>query len=175
MVSMGLPVGEDSDESTKQFREHFVGSLYRNKRLRGMTPHLSFNSIDRAGQMHITVYGLKFARLENPILDGSLDADATLSTGERNFVLDHLEQNIGNEYRSMEHVARSIDDGIDSPEKLTHVLTDITPSNWTMTDSVAESMRNGIVSRMTELDLIEPVREDEDITYKVTESGTDLL
>lgn len=174
-VSSGLPTGDDPDKSKDRFETHFVGYSDGNHNLTGAPPHLHFVDIsdEDVSRIGITDAGLAFAELYNPLLDDGPDADEPLSADERRFYLDHVRENLDDEYAAMVRAARAVEEGDDRPTSLTERIAESYPE-WST--SQADTMRSGLVSRMHELGLVGRERVGQrGITYNLTETGVSLV
>ena len=174
-LSAGLPTGEDPEKSVGRFQTHFVGRAKQDESLVGAAPSLLLVDItaEDVSRVGITEVGLTFAELYNPLLDMGPEADEPLSADEQDFYMDHVRQNLPVEHKAMVTAATAIADGNDRPDELTNRIAQLEKS-WS--ESKANTMRSGIVSRMHELGLIERERVGQrGIAYKLTDSGEVLL
>jgi hypothetical protein len=174
-LSSGLPTGEDKEKSVGRFQTHFVGRTKQDRSLAGAAPSLLLVDItdEDVRRIGITEAGLAFAEMYNPLLDMGPDADEPLSADERDFYMDHVRQDLPAEHEAMVTAAAAIADGSDRPDELTDRIARLQES-WS--ESKANTMRSGIVSRMHELGLIERERVGQrGIAYTLTESGEALL
>jgi Arc/MetJ-type ribon-helix-helix transcriptional regulator len=174
-VASGLPTGDDPDKSKDRFETHFIGYSDRNHNLTGAPPHLHFVDIsdEDVSRIGITDAGLAFAELHNPLLDDGPDADEPLSAEERSFYLDHSKENLDGEYAAMVKAALAVNDGNNRPTSLTEHIAELN-TDWSQ--SQADTMRSGLVSRMYELGLISRERVGQrGIAYNLTETGESLL
>lgn len=174
-LSAGLPTGEEPEKSVGRFQTHFVGRLKQDGSLTGAVPSLLFVDItdENVTRIGITEAGLAFAQLSNPLLDKGPDADQPLSTEERNFYLDHVREKLPSEHEAMVTTANAVNGGRNRPTELTDQLSQLQES-WS--NSKANTMRSGIVSRMHELGLIERERVGQrGIAYTLTETGEALV
>ena len=173
-LSSGLPTGENTEKSVGRFQTHFVGRSKRDGSLTGASPSLMFVQItdEDVGRIGITEAGLEFAELYNPLLDIGPDADESLSTDECEFYLKHVQSELPAEYEAMVTAAKAIGEGDDRPNELTDRIAQLRES-WS--ESKANTMRSGIVSRMHELGLIKRERVGQrGISYTLTEAGEGL-
>jgi len=174
-VASGLPTGDDPDKSKDRFETHFIGYSDRNHNLTGAPPHLHFVDIsdEDVSRIGITDAGLAFAELYNPLLDDGPDADEPLSAEERSFYLDHAKENLDDEYAAMVKTAQAVNEGNNRPTSLTEHIAELN-TDWSQ--SQADTMRSGLVSRMYELGLISRERVGQrGIAYNLTETGESLL
>lgn len=174
-LSSGLPTGEDTEKSINRFQTHFIGRSKQDGSLAGAAPSLLFVQItdEDVSRIGITKSGLKFAKLSNPLLDTGPDADKSLSADERSFYMDHVQENLSDEYEAMVETAQAIDDGINRPNSLTEHIAEL---NTDRSNSHANTMRSGLVSRMHELGLIRRERVGQrGIAYELIDAGETLL
>jgi Arc/MetJ-type ribon-helix-helix transcriptional regulator len=174
-VASGLPTGDDPDKSKDRFETHFIGYSDRNNNLTGEPPHLHFVNIsdEDVSRIGITEAGLAFAELYNPLLDDGPDADEPLSTEERSFYLEHVKEHLDDEYAAMVKTAQAVDEGHNRPTSLSEHIAELN-TDWSQ--SQADTMRSGLVSRMYELGLISRERVGQrGIAYNLTETGQSLL
>lgn len=174
-LSAGLPTGEDAEKSVGRFHTHFVGRSKQDGSLAGAAPSLLFVDItdEDVSRIGITEAGLAFAELYNPLLDRGTNADEPLSADERDFYLDHLQEDLPAEYEAMVTATNAIADGTNRPNELTNQFAQV---NERWSESKANTMRSGIVSRMHELGLIERERVGQrGIAYTLTETGEALV
>ena len=174
-IASGLPTGDDPDKSKDRFEAHFIGYSDRNHNLTGAPPHLHFVDIsdEDVSRIGITDAGLEFAELFNPLLDDGPDADEPLSAEECSFYVDHAKEYLDDEYAAMVTTAQAINEGNNRPTSLTEHIAELNP-DWSQ--SQADTMRSGLVSRMYELGLISRERVGQrGIAYNLTETGESLL
>ncbi|MFC7007775.1 hypothetical protein [Halalkalicoccus salilacus] len=174
-LSAGLPTGEDTEKSVGRFQTHFVGRPKQDGSLAGAAPSLLFIDItnEDVGRIGITEAGLTFAKLYNPLLDMGPDADEPLSADERDSYMDHVRENLPAEHEAMVTAANAIADGRDRPDELTDRIAQL---SWSWSESKANTIRSGIVSRMHELGLLERERVGQrGIAYSLTKTGEELV
>lgn len=175
-LSTGLPVGDDEERSKDRFQTHFVGRAEGTGDLTGAPPHLLFVDIrnaEGAQQIGLTEAGREFATLPSPLLDGGANADDALSATEREFYLDHVDEDLPAEHQAMVTVAKAIRDGDDRPAELTNRVAFL---NTEWSESQAKTIRSGLTSRMYELGLVDRTRVSQrGIAYELTDEGVRLL
>lgn len=174
-LSAGLPTGEDTKKSVQRFQTHFIGRSKQDGSLAGAAPSLLFVAItdEDVNRIGITEAGLAFAELYNPLLDRGPDANEPLSADERDFYMDHVREDLPAEHEAMVSAANAIADGSDRPDELTDRIAQLQES-WS--ESKANTIRSGIISRMHELSLIERERVGQrGIAYTLTETGEALV
>jgi hypothetical protein len=174
-LSAGLPTGDDAEKSVGRFKTHFVGRAKQDGSLTGAAPSLRLANITEqdVSRVGITEAGLEFAELYNPLLDMGPEADEPLSADERDFYMNHVRQDLPAEHEALVTAAAAIAHGHDRPDELTDRIARL-QENWS--ESMANTMRSGIVSRMHELGLVERERVGQrGIAYTLTDLGEALL
>jgi len=170
-LSTAFPTGDDSSKSKDRFRSHFVGRCDSEGNLRGAAPRLCFVDLapEDERRIGITEPGLQFAELENPVLDGTWRASQALSEAEREFYLDHLREHVPREWTLVSDVLEAVRSGQNRPDQLTALVRASEP-DWT--ESKADTVRSGLLGRMTELGLLTRKRVGQrGIAYHATESA----
>lgn len=168
--SAGFPTGENEEKSLDRFQSHFVATLDTEGNLSGAPAVLRYVNVDPdRREIGLTDAGLKFATLENLLLNGQLNASASLSSDERSTYLDHVKTTLPAEYEAMQHAAEAIATGADRPTSLTEAVTELNP-DWS--NAQASTTRSGLVSRMYELGLVTRSRVGQrGIAYELTPEG----
>lgn len=176
-LATALPAsGRDQVKSLGRFRSQFVGYLEkRGGRLYGLCPSLSAIDImqdPKAGYIvGITRFGYDFAALPNPILDEGR-YDSTLGPEEISFYIDHIYNNLAQEFGSMKTVLEAVKEGASTPGSLDAIVQRI---NREWNPKVAATQRAGLVSRLSELGLLEVVWNGSRSNYRISEAGLVLL
>lgn len=174
-LAAGLPTGEDPEKSTDRFETHFVGYSDRNDNLTGAPAHLHFVDVtpEEPSKIGITQAGLQFAQLYNPLLDDHPGAERALSDDECEFYLEHVREKLPDEYRAIVRSAEAIASDADRPTSLTKCVGDW---EWDWSESQANTVRTGLVSRMHELGLVEREQVGRSgIEYSLTAEGQAFL
>ena len=173
-IAVGFP--ESNDKAKERFVAQFVCSK-RKKQLSGALIDMGFANMPKyftmiSDEIHFTPYGLQFALMPNPILDtGGEGWINYVKTGKRfsddeiQFLLMHFKKNVPAEWELMTRIARSIDEGCNRPKSLEQDL--LVMYGWEKTKM--SQMRNGAVSRMEELGLINRQKEGREVTYSITD------
>ena len=174
-LSAGLPTSHEIAKSVDRFRAHFVGYSDKHGKLLGAPSHLRFVDIsaEKSSRIGLTQSGMVFAILPNPILDGGVDALESLSAEERQFYLEHVHQALPREYQAMARVAAAISEGSNRPEA---VSTEVAKLNPGWSPAQVNTMRSGLVSRMSELGLVDRARVGErGVAYLLTPGGVEFV
>jgi predicted transcriptional regulator len=171
-LTAGLP--KSRDRAKDRFRLYFVGSINSKNRLEGAPAILSFVNIrsDESGkaQIGLTESGVRFAELENPILDRQ-DYSSALSAEEASFYMQHIAKKLEKEYRLCNVVLETIANGRNTPDELTQVVLDLNPDTE---KEEAQAIRSSLVSRLSELGLLTRKRKGLNVTYVLTPRGHEL-
>ena len=173
--STGFP---EDEKSRERFVAQFVGSKRKNKLSGaifdiGFANIRSFMGIMNADDLYMTHQGWTFATLENPLLD-SMDGwlkGIRFSEQESKFLLEHFEKNIPGEWKFLREVASLIQSGTNKPKTLENAL--INSRGWEKAH--ASIMKNGVLSRMQEMNLIRREKDGRNVTYHLTEQGLELV
>ena len=172
--------GHDAEKGRIRYANQFVGyvnslgrlsSLPHEYRLVGLAP-------GNEALLLLTKQGMEFARLENPILD-SCQSDPTqkFSPEEIDFLLEHIRCSIPVERYAFFILLKAIADGANNPDKLAERIRAFMPTESTrsLKPSFITSQRSGALSRMSDLGLIERIRNGVRVSYVVTEQGKQFI
>lgn len=174
MLSIGLPTKRDEFKAKARFKSHFVGYVSK-KRTEGAPATLRFVSMtkDQNGKVSVglTAAGLEFAKITNPVLDLD-DVNFSLSDEEREFLIEHIITELSPEAKLMKTVLETIKGGGNDPEALNKELRKLKPN---FKDAEISTLRSGILSRMSELQLLVRKREGLAVRYDVTGEGEQFL
>ena len=174
-ISVGFPTKDE--KSKERFVSQFVGSR-RKKELSGALFDMGFANIASflglsTEEVWFTHFGLRFALLENPVIDeteGWQDGDS-FSEVEVDYLLAHFKQNVPAEWEFMVSIAEMIRDGTNDATKMNAAL--ISQRDWNR--SKASVYRTGVLARMQELGLVDREKSGVQVTFVLTESGKDKL
>lgn len=179
-IAVGFP--ESSDKAKERFVAQFVGSK-RKKQLSGALIDMGFVNLPKfltftMDEVHFTPAGWKFVMLPNPLMDTGMEGWIEYAkTGKRfsdheiAFLLEHFKHNLPNEWQNMVNIAKAISNGQNRPKALDQDLCEF----FGFPLSAASQMRNGAISRMEELTLLEREKQGREVTYLLTELGRKLL
>ncbi len=174
IISAALPIGRDQDKAKTRFKNQFVGFLARS-RVEGAAPTLKFLNIMRGDknivQVGITDLGLRFSSIPNPIIDRD-DYSTAFSLEEIEFLLDHIASEVPAEAKLIQLVLDGVKRGVATPEELNDLVRSY---NVEWNESEAIAMRSGIVSRVSELGLLERRKDGVKVTYLLSEPGANYL
>jgi hypothetical protein len=179
-IAVGYP--EDTPKARERFVAQFVGSK-RGKSLSGALVEMGFANVgapfgislssEVRDWIRFTDPGWRFVMMENPVID-SLEgfvSGSKFSDVEVSFLLNHFKKNVPGEWVFLTEIAKLIDSGIDRPKTMQEEI--IKSRGWE--DAKASIMRNGVLSRMQELELIDRTKEGREVTYHLTERGKEFL
>jgi hypothetical protein len=165
-LSTALPTKRSEFKSRMRFKTHFVGSLSRN-RIDGMPATLGLINVFRGkdGQILVglTEIGLKFARMENPVLDKN-DLNSSFSIEERQFLLGIIETRLPNELRDIKLILNIINSGIFDSKELSKEISKLKPK---LEKNELVSFKSGILSRLIDLGLVKRMNRGLASQYEV--------
>jgi Arc/MetJ-type ribon-helix-helix transcriptional regulator len=174
IISAGLPTGSNQEKAKARFKNQFVGYLSE-KRMEGAAPTLRFLELSKdVGNIvsaGITDFGLKFAAYDSPVID-SQDYSIPFSSDEVDFLLEHLASQLPEEAKLMRLVLSGVKEGVSTPESLNDRMKSYN-SGWS--DVERSTMRAGVISRVSELGLLDRKKNGVKVTYLVTELGEKYL
>lgn len=176
IISAGLPIGKGpgADKAKLRFKSQFVGYMAKDK-IEGAAPALKFIDLCKGEKNSvlagITDFGLKFASLPNPVID-SQDYSTPFSSEEVNFLLGHIVSEIPEEAKLIRLILSGIKEGTTTPEGLNERTKSFNPK-WKKSEPV--TMRAGVVSRISELGLLDRKKDGVKVTYELTKLGEEYL
>jgi hypothetical protein len=144
--------------------------------LLGMMPELKLINVKSDGEgiarIGLTNFGSQFALLQNPAID--LTKPESLSGDEINFLLNHIADNLPAEFEHMTIALKAIEDGKKTRDELNAALKGYYSqyhkgSEWS--DTVVNTMRSGLFSRLNELGLVRREKHGKYIRYHITDMG----
>jgi hypothetical protein len=144
--------------------------------LLGMMPELKLINVISAGKgiarIGLTNFGSQFALLQNPAID--LDKPESLSSDEIDFLLNHIADNLPAEFEHMTIALKVIENGKKTRNELNAALKGYylhyhKGSEWS--DTVVNTMRSGLFSRLNELGLVRREKHGKYIRYHITDVG----
>jgi hypothetical protein len=163
MLSIGLP-RTDNSQSQDRFVTQIIARVTRSDRFHaGALFHYAFAALD-GSRVALTAAGLKFAELDNPVIDGDLSSTAeTLGEDERKYVVQHVIDHVSAELEDFRVVADAIRNGHDGPDALIRASRERLPSSWT--ELAARTHVYGLLARMVELGLVTKTYVGRRVTY----------
>jgi hypothetical protein len=144
--------------------------------LLGMMPELKLINVISDGEgiarIGLTNFGSQFALLQNPAID--LTKPESLSGDEIDFLLNHIADNLPAEFEHMTIALKAIEDGKKTRDELNAALKGYYSqyhkgSEWS--DTVVNTMRSGLFSRLNELGLVRREKHGKYIRYHITDMG----
>lgn len=177
MLATAFPsTGSGGEKSRLRYASQFVGSFNSSGRLSGLLIDLKLinRSGERSERINLTEAGLRFAKLENPVLEESqIEPMQKFSTEEIEFLVKHIAEKVPVEDYAFRLILQAIKSDSNTPDTMDDFLRsnvkalnerEISRSLWT-------TQRSGVISRMTDLDLIKRVRDGVRVLYATTERG----
>lgn len=177
-ISAGLP-DEEEFKSKFRYKGHFLAYMRKDSKLDGAMPFLRFVNLnkDEKGKIFIglTESGLKFAQIENPVIDRN-DFERSFSQTEIDFYLDYISKNVKGEASAIKWVLNKITNGIKNRDSINKELgREIAPSWGKTSEAVVNTQRAGLMARMFELGLIDKEKNGIKVVYKITDLGDKFL
>ena len=175
LLSASFPTHDE--KSVKRFVNHYMLYLRTSDMaLLGMMPELKLINVksDENGKVRIglTNFGSEFALLENPAID--LNKPESLSGDEINFLINHIADNLPAEYEHMICALTAIEEGKKTRHELNAVLKEYYlkyRKNTEWSDTVVNTMRSGLISRLNELGLVKREKFGKNVRYHMTDAG----
>jgi len=183
LLSVGFPKQEPN--SQQRFITQYVGRLRAiDSRVEGIQGDLAFVDIkeesDGSVMIGITDQGLRFARLESPMIDEAILQNQAVTNPfcdeEVTFLIDHIREVRPGEFDFLSFVMQAIASGSDSPAlvkgDVQRFLKQKHEANVKIaneiTESVIKTMAAGATSKLTELGCIKITRTGRKSTYSVS-------
>ncbi len=181
-ISAGLPSSsEDPSDRVKsltRYKSQFIGGLRKDSKLDGAMLFLRFANIiknDKGEEViGITETGFEFARIENPVIDFS-EYEQSLSEEEANYYIMHIYKNVPGEFNAIQWLLQKISTGISERTKLNNEITEEFGNIWEKSDAVINTQRAGLMSRISELKLIDKNKIGIQVEYLISENGNKFL
>lgn len=176
-LSTAFPsTGRKSDKSRLRYANQFVASVNRQGQVSGLLMDLKLiNTKGRqATRVMLTEVGWQLATMLNPILDSLQDRPTQkFSEHERCLLLTHIARSVPVEDFAYRAILRAILTGQNTPDAVDTALMENVPqgANRGLSKSFLSSQRSGAISRMTDLALVERVRDGVRVSYVVTDAG----
>ena len=172
---IGLP--QKTEKSVMRYKNQFLGYLRKDNIIEGGLGRLKFANLilneNKDVLIGITEPGLDFCILENPILDKNSYDNGSFSSPEKEFYLKHITSLVPYEVRAFIDVLKLIKADVVKPDPQNKELKKIWPKDWS--DAVINTQRNGLISRLAELGLIEKIKDGVKVEYKMTDSGVNFI
>lgn len=173
-------LGAEGEKGRVRYQYHFVGHTARGEQ-GGMLVALKFATVQVIkNKPHIlpTTAGWEFARIANPILDGTPGVDApTLSAEEVAFLLRHIKEQVPVELFAYRVVLSLISEGDITPKAVNQGLArHLGPGKIQANEEdFLSTQKNGVLGRLSDLGLVDRLRKGTSITYCLTPEGKVFL
>lgn len=174
--------GQDSDRSRLRYANQFIGSLNAQNQLSGLLVDLKLlNHVGgKEPLLLLTEAGLRLAKLFNPVLDEPKLSNGVspirFSDEEINLLLNHISEHVPVEDCAFRTTLGAIKDGVNTPESLDENLSAMLPSaKRKISDAFITTQRSGVISRMSDLELVLRRREGIRVKYEPTSRGIAYL
>jgi hypothetical protein len=172
--------GEDAEKGRARYANQFV--VYQNGRgeLSGLMVDLKLINVVHHRKERLVVptrVAWEFARLPNPVLDGSDSQAEKFSPEERELLLRHIASSVTVEAFAYRAIIEAVINGNNSPDTIDAALKVYVTEDRAekLSQSFLASQRSGAISRMSDLGLIDRLREGVRVSYAVTEGGRSFL
>jgi hypothetical protein len=169
LLATGLPRRGNS-ASRDRFLSQFVARVTRGGEVyRGAICQYALATfVDSA--IVLTEPGMRFAEIENPILEGrEKTAPAALTDDETSFLVRQVLDWVPSEREDMRIILRAVSDGKATPAALTADVQSKLPAEWT--ESVSLTHISGLVARLAELRLLKRNWQGRNVTYELGDNG----
>lgn len=173
LLNTGLPDAED-EQSVARFSVQYLARLGRSgQATAGAIVHFGLAAL-LDGRVALSPAGVAFARLANPVLDSTARPwTALLSREEQRFLLEHIKAAVPLEAADSLAVLRAVRAGNDRPESLLGACKDALPPAWT--ELQLRSYLSGLVTRLSELDVLERVWSGRTVRYALAANAHVVL
>jgi hypothetical protein len=171
--------GEDSDRSRLRYANQFIASLNAQNQLSGLLVNLKLINLVRGKEplLLLTEPGLYFAKLPNPILDEPINSSglqrSRFSENEIEFLTSHIKENVPVERHAFRVILQALIANMDTPKLLDEQLRFFWPikDKPHFSDAFIATQRSGVISRMSDLDLVTRRRKGVRVKYEATRRG----
>jgi|HubBroStandDraft_6_1064221.scaffolds.fasta_scaffold13093_3 hypothetical protein len=174
--------GPDGDRSRLRYANQFIANLNAQKQLSGLLVDLKLVSHLRAKEplLLLTETGLRLAKLSNPILDEPMRSNGVprirFSDDEISLLIQHIKDHVPVEDFAFRMVIGAIKEGANTPESLDEKLSlMLPPGKKKISEAFITTQRSGVISRMSDLDLILRRRDGIRVKYEATSRGNAYL
>ena len=163
------------EKSRKRFKSQFVGGvIHSTNKIFGAPSQLQFINIVgdvKSLQIGITRAGLDFALLNNPLIDRQDYHGNALSFEESRFLVQHIYGSVPGEAQGISLLLAEISKGNSKSTQFDDVLK----STFKYNNTMATTVRVGLIGRMAELDLIKRKKSGVSVRFGLTRFGDDTL
>jgi hypothetical protein len=175
-LSTGFPSDErDGRKSRDRFTAQYLGRSTSTGAMGGFGFALGLlgtgGGIDKATvQVGLTKAGIAFLKLENPVLDRG--EHQPLSDSETSFLWEIIGTRLPDERDHMMETVRAIRTGANTPTTLAAALGTFYKNRFSgedWSDAKVSLTRSGVVSRLSEMNLVEPEKVGSRVTYEVND------
>jgi hypothetical protein len=178
LLTIAFPsIYKDGEKSLLRYSNQFVVSKNSSDELQGLLYDLkliNYSYKDSSEYFSLTKPGWDFATLKNPILEGFQETPSQkFSDEEKSFLITHIKNNVPVERYAYTTIIEEIMEGNNTPEQIDHAIKNRFENlkETNISDSFLSTQRSGAISRMTELGLINRIREGIRVKYEATEVG----
>lgn len=178
-LAVGFPsLGQNASKSHLRFANQFVGSFSKGGRASGLLIEYRLAEIISGTGVRIglTKQGWDFAVLPNPAMDETTPNRARFSDSELSFLREHIRERVPHEAFALTVVLGGIEGGLNTPEDLDRECGRYLPDrSKNISSAFITTQRTGVISRASELGLIDRKRNGIRVEYVLTEAGEMFL
>jgi Arc/MetJ-type ribon-helix-helix transcriptional regulator len=175
-------MSEDSDKSRLRYANQFMANINTQSQLSGLLVDLKLINHVRGKEplLLLTEPGLQFAKLYNPILDEPMRSNGMprpkFSDEEVRFLLNHIKDYVPVEDFAFRTILSALKAGINTPEAMDENLAALLPTGKKkVSDAFVTTQRSGVISRMSDLDMVLRRRDGIRVQYEATPRGHSYL
>jgi len=185
-LSVGFAFGDDLKlhKGLARFTSHFILRFRKtDKKIEGALVKLGFlrvyNMKGSGIKVGITESGIKFLNLSNPIVHSLAEDESSitipkipnkiLSEEEKSFIIETIAELIPVDYKAMQTVLRLIDSGDNTQAKIQNGLQG--NEDFGNGQAMIDTNKNGIIARLTALELIGRNKQSLNVEYYLTDAG----
>jgi len=180
-LAVGFPSsGPKGDKGRLRYASQFVAAVNAHGQLSGLPFGLKLLNVAGSGgtKLLLTEMGIRFACMENPVLDGSQSSSPQKFTSkETDFLLQHISSSVPVEDFAYRTVLSVVLEGANTPSHADDALRAfISPeARERVTKAFLSTQRSGAVSRMVDLDLLWREHAGTRVCYVPTERGAQYV
>lgn len=174
-LAVAFPLPDSAEKGIARFSNQFVGSTTNRGQLSGLLASLRLVGRINGKQrptISLTDAGWKLAVLRNPCIDE--DSTEKFTEEERQFLCRHILENVPQEASAFRTIIELTNAGHDTPTKLDKALAKNIQRRADISPAFVATQRSGVISRMTDLNLVDRRRDGTRVTYVITPAGDDF-
>jgi hypothetical protein len=174
-ITVGLPNSSKDDKENKKSQERFVSQFVGSirKKGKGSLCEMGFIIVGENGEIEITQEGLWYTLTPNPIIDRTVEGmkGIGMNKEEKWYIANHIKTYLVEEWKLMKMIGLQIHEKQSNPQQLDNFIQ----KEYEWSTSKSNQVRNGCISRMVELGLVNREKKGREVSYLVTELAEKLL